>query len=76
MPALLDAHPLAARPRGQGSQRIVEAPLSRAELVEAEAWLADCFADLPEDLTDAEIVHAIRRHFDGGLDAFRESCAL
>lgn len=38
-------------------------------------WIADCsWPDLPPDevadLTDDEVIAGVRRHFDGGLDAF------
>lgn len=49
--------------------------LNAAELAEARSWIGDCeWRDLePEDvaeLTDAEIMRGVARHYDGGLAAF------
>jgi hypothetical protein len=52
-------------------------PLTREQIEEARNWIADCqWADEVEvaELTDEEIVRGIRRHYDGGLTAFIESC--
>jgi hypothetical protein len=38
----------------------------------AVGWLEDCFEDLPADLTKAEIVAGVDRHFDGGWWTFVE----
>lgn len=42
------------------------------DLEEARGWIADCFEDAPDDLSDAEVIQAIQRHYDGGLAAFKE----
>jgi hypothetical protein len=42
-------------------------------IAEALSWLEDCFEDLPADLTEAEIVAGVKRHFDGGWLAFVEA---
>ena len=34
-------------------------------------WLADCFEDAPNDLTNEEIITAIERHYDGGVIQFK-----
>lgn len=44
------------------------------ELVEARDWLADCFEDCPQHLTDAEVIAAVHRHYEGGLEAFIAAC--
>jgi hypothetical protein len=43
------------------------------QLTEALDWLMDCFPDVPETLTDDEIVAAMNRHYDGGWRMFKLS---
>ena len=38
-------------------------------------WLADCFEDAPADLTDAEVLLAVQRHYDGGTAQFQRDDA-
>ena len=38
---------------------------------EMREWLADCFEDAPNDLTNEEIITAIERHYDGGVIQFK-----
>jgi hypothetical protein len=37
---------------------------------EARAWLDDCFDDVPADMTDAEVMTAVKRHYAGGWRQF------
>lgn len=49
---------------------------SHDELVsEARGWIADCFEDAPDDLTDTEVMQAIARHYAGGIDQFCKDSA-
>ena len=34
-------------------------------------WIEDCFEDAPDDLTDAEVIAAIERHYNGGVAQFK-----
>ncbi|PAX52055.1 peptide ABC transporter substrate-binding protein [Brunnivagina elsteri] len=53
--------------------------LTERELKEARDWLVDCaFADVDADdiyykMDETEIARAIRQHYDGGVEAFRQS---
>jgi hypothetical protein len=49
--------------------------LTAAQLAEAREWIYDSYEDAPEDLTDAEVTAAVRRHYDGGLAAFLSDTA-
>ncbi len=48
-----------------------------AEVLEAmRSWIADCsWPDLDDaaDLTPAEVIGGVRRHFDGGINAFLQT---
>ena len=53
--------------------------LTKEELRLAREWIADCvWQDLEseelDDLSDEEITRGIRRHFSGGISAFKETC--
>jgi hypothetical protein len=53
--------------------------LTKDELTAAREWLKECAWDDIEmeefdELTDAQIERGIKRHFDGGLDAFLATC--
>lgn len=37
---------------------------------DALAWLEDCFEDIPQSLSNKEIIAAVNRHYDGGWPAF------
>lgn len=44
---------------------------SGAQIAAAREWAEDCtWKDDPRDASDAEIVHGINRHYDGGWDGF------
>lgn len=50
--------------------------MTETELItEALGWLEDCFEDIPEGLTNDQIVRGIERHYDGGWMAFVKACA-
>ena len=38
---------------------------------EMRDWIADCFEDAPDDMTDVEVLLAIQRHYDGGTAQFQ-----
>ena len=44
--------------------------MSATQLQEARDWIADCFEDAPDDLTDWEVIDGIKRHYLGGVDQF------
>jgi hypothetical protein len=44
-------------------------------MAEARGWLEDCFDDLPGDLSDAEVVKGVNRHYDGGWAGFARTWA-
>lgn len=49
--------------------------LTSVQITEARNWLADCvWADMDADdfaeLTDAQILRGVERHYDGGVNAF------
>lgn len=53
--------------------------LTKEELKQAREWIAECvWSDLDaneiDELSDTEIMKGIRRHFSGGIPAFKESC--
>lgn len=53
--------------------------LTKEELRLAREWIAECVwndleADEIDELSDSEILKGIRRHFAGGIAAFKESC--
>ncbi|MBD2204951.1 peptide ABC transporter substrate-binding protein [Calothrix sp. FACHB-1219] len=55
--------------------------LTPEELIEARCWIKDCcWADLKADqvdeLTSGEVLRGIRRHYDGGIIAFKNAIAL
>jgi hypothetical protein len=43
---------------------------SRAVIRDMRNWLEDCFEDMPSDVTKNEIVHAVARHYSGGIKQF------
>ncbi len=56
--------------------------LNNNELKQAREWIKDCagiFLDIQGDsdvdaLDDKQVIDGIRRHFSGGIEAFKQSC--
>jgi hypothetical protein len=54
--------------------------LNPRELKEAREWIAECqWRDIDseedvEELSDEEITEGIAKHFDGGIESFKEIC--
>jgi len=44
--------------------------MDQQQLRDARGWCADCFDDMPDDATDAEVERCIARHYDGGVAGF------
>ena len=53
------------------TQSITEKEFNQA-IQEGRDWLSDCFDDLPQDLSDVEILAGVDRHYDGKWQAFIE----
>lgn len=46
--------------------------LTRREIAAMREWIADVFGDdVAADLTKGQVVGAIRRRYDGGIEGFR-----
>lgn len=55
-------------------------PWTPAQVAEARGWVADCmWREEPEDLdelTDAQVVRGVDRHFDGGMTELVRNASL
>jgi len=41
-----------------------------SEIKEARGWIAEAFEDAPANLSDAEVIDGVQRHYDGGWPQF------
>lgn len=41
-------------------------------LTEARDWIYDSLSDAPDEMTDMEVIRAVRRHYNGGWQQFTQ----